>query len=97
MSLSSQTDVTPNKKQRRGIVVPLTLWEVMKDSNLHLTTIRTVSSSCRCASDYTNHLFVFLYSANMIKVIHIGFSELFLLTRLQRFHQCLHRRFFIPM
>nr|DAQ65895.1 MAG TPA: hypothetical protein [Bacteriophage sp.] len=26
-----------------------------------------------------------------------GFSELFLLTRLQRFHQCLHRRFFIPM
>lgn len=57
MSLSSQTDVTPNKKQRRGIVVPLTLWEVMKDSNLHLTTIRTVSSSCRCASDYTNHLF----------------------------------------
>lgn len=97
MSLSSQTDVTPNKKQRRGIVVPLTLWEVMKDSNLHLTTIRTVSSSCRGASDYTNHLFVFLYSANMIKVIHIGFSELFLLTRLQRFHQCLHRRFFIPM
>lgn len=97
MSLSSQTDVTPNKKQRRGIVVPLTLWEVMKDSNLHLTTTRTVSSSCRCASDYTNHLFVFLYSANMIKVIHIGFSELFLLTRLQRFHQCLHRRFFIPM
>lgn len=40
MSLSSQTDVTPNKKQRRGIVVPLTksksnLWEVMNDSNLH--------------------------------------------------------------
>ena len=31
--------------------------EAMKDSNLHLTTIRTVSSSCRCASDYTNHLF----------------------------------------
>ena len=26
-----------------------------------------------------------LYSANMIKVIHIGFSELSMLTRLQRF------------
>ena len=62
MSLSSQTSNTLNKNQRRGIIIPLTesksnLLEVMKDSNLHLTTIRTVSSSCRCASDYTNHLF----------------------------------------
>lgn len=45
MSLSSQTDVTPNKKQRRGIVVPLTksksnLWEAARDSNPHFTTIR---------------------------------------------------------
>ena len=100
MSLSSQTDVTPNKKQRRGIVVPLTksksnLWEVMKDSNLHLTTIRTVSSSCRCASDYTNHLFDFIMNEQFS--LHFGFSGLFLPTRLQRFHQCLHRRFFIPM
>ena len=38
-----------------------------------------------------------LYSANMIKVIHIGFSELSLLTRLQRFRQCLHRQFFVPV
>ena len=30
--------------------------ETMKDSNLHITTIRTVSSSCRCASIYTNRL-----------------------------------------
>lgn len=40
MNLSSQTDVTPNKKQRRGIVVPLTksksnLWEMKRDSNPH--------------------------------------------------------------
>lgn len=39
-SLSSQTDVTPNKKQRRGIIVPLTksksnLWEMKRDSNPH--------------------------------------------------------------
>lgn len=34
--------------------------EAMKDSNLHLTTIRTVSSSCRCASIYTNRLFDFI-------------------------------------
>ena len=32
----------------------------MEDSNLHLTTIRTVSSSCRCASNYTSLLFVFI-------------------------------------
>ena len=62
MSLSSQTDVTPNKKQRRCIVVPLTksksnLWETTRDSNPHLTTIRTVSSSCRSASNYTSRLF----------------------------------------
>ena len=30
--------------------------ETMKDSNLHLTTIRTVSSSCRRASGYTSLL-----------------------------------------
>lgn len=34
--------------------------ETMKDSNLHLTTIRTVSSSCRCASIYTNRLSLIL-------------------------------------
>ena len=34
--------------------------EAMKDSNPHLTTIRTVSSSCRCASNYTSLLFVFI-------------------------------------
>lgn len=62
MSLSSQTSNTLNKKQRRGIVVPLTksksnLWETTRDSNPHLTTIRTVSSSCRSASNYTSRLF----------------------------------------
>ena len=31
--------------------------EETEDSNPHLTTIRTVSSSCRCASNYTSLLF----------------------------------------
>ena len=34
--------------------------EETEDSNPHLTTIRTVSSSCRCASNYTSLLFVFI-------------------------------------
>ena len=55
----------------------------MKDSNLHLTTIRTVLSSCRCASDYTNHLFDFIMNEQFS--LHFGFSELFLLTRLNIF------------
>lgn len=62
MSLSSQTSNTLNKKQRRGIVMPPTkfksnLWEETRDSNPHFTTIRTVSSSCRCATIYTSLLF----------------------------------------
>ena len=36
------------------------LLEETEDSNPHLTTIRTVSSSCRCASNYTSLLFVFI-------------------------------------
>lgn len=55
----------------------------MEDSNLHLTTIRTVSSSCRCASNYTNHLFDFVMNEQFS--LNIGFSELFLLTRLNIF------------
>ena len=69
--------------------------EETEDSNPHITTIRTVSSSCRCASNYTSLLFDFIMNEQFS--LHIGFSELSLLTRLQRFHQCLHRRFFIPM
>lgn len=57
--------------------------ETMKDSNLHLTTIRTVSSSCRCASIYTNRLFDFIMNEQFS--LHFGFSELFLLTRLNIF------------
>ena len=34
--------------------------EETEDSDPHLTTIRTVSSSCRCASIYTNRLFDFI-------------------------------------
>lgn len=54
----------------------------MRNSNPHLTTIRTVSSSCRCASIYTNRLFDFIMNSNSPI---IGFSELFLLTRLNIF------------
>lgn len=46
-------------------------------------TIRTVSSSCRRASGYTSLLWVVIW---MMKINHLlGFSELFLLTRLQPF------------
>ena len=38
-----------------------------------------------CFQLHQSPLCLFLYSANMIKVIHIGFSELFLLTRLNIF------------
>lgn len=34
--------------------------EETEDSNPHLTTIRTVSSRCRCASNYTSLLFDFI-------------------------------------
>ena len=55
----------------------------MRNSNPHLTTIRTVSSSCRCASIYTNRLFDFIMNEQFS--LHFGFSELFLLTRLNIF------------
>ena len=32
--------------------------EILSDSNQYFTTIRTVSSSCRCATIYTKYLFV---------------------------------------
>ena len=55
----------------------------MRNSNPHLTTIRTVSSSCRCASICTNRLFDFIMNEQFS--LHFGFSELFLLTRLNIF------------
>lgn len=61
MSLSSQTEVTPNKNSVEASLPPTksksNLWEETRDSNPHFTTIRTVSSSCRCASNYTSLLF----------------------------------------
>lgn len=50
-----------NINRMKQIIIYL---ETMKDSNLHLTTIRTVSSSCRCASIYTNRLSLILLWMN---------------------------------
>lgn len=49
--------------------------EETEDSNPHLTTIRTVSSSCRCASNYTSLLFDFYHEWAILTSF--GFSELF--------------------
>lgn len=49
--------------------------EETEDSNPHLTTIRTVSSSCRCASNYTCLLFDFYHEWAILTSF--GFSELF--------------------
>ena len=35
--------------------------EILSDSNQYFTTIRTVSSSCRCASNYTSLIFDFYH------------------------------------
>ena len=59
-----------------------------------LAMIRLVSFCYRCASVT---LLTSGYIMNEQNPISFGFSELFLLTRLQRFQQCLHRRFFIPV
>lgn len=49
--------------------------EETEDSNPHLTTIRTVSSSCRCASNYTSLLWVVIW---MMKINHLfGFFRTF--------------------
>ena len=49
--------------------------EETEDSNPHLTTIRTVSSSCRCASNYTSPLWVVIW---MMKINHLfGFFRTF--------------------
>lgn len=47
--------------------------EEMEDSNPHLTTIRTVSSSCRCASNYTSLLFVFIMNEQFS--LHLDFQS----------------------
>lgn len=47
--------------------------EAMNDSNPHLTTIRTVSSSCRCASIYTNRLFAFIMNVQFS--LHLDFQS----------------------
>lgn len=44
-----------------------------EDSNPHLTTIRTVSSSCRCASNYTSLLFVFIMNEQFS--LHLDFQS----------------------
>lgn len=47
--------------------------EETEDSNPHLTTIRTVSSSCRCASNYTSLLFVFIMNEQFS--LHLDFQS----------------------
>lgn len=47
--------------------------EETEDSNPHLTTIRTVSSSCRCASNYTSLLFVLIMNEQFS--LHLDFQS----------------------
>ena len=100
MSLSSQTEVTPNKNSVEASLClqpnPKVICGKRRGTRTPINDDKNGIFQLSLCFHYTNLLFVFI-CANMIKVIHIGFSELSLLTRLQRFHQCLHRRFFIPM
>ena len=89
MNLSSQTSNTLNKKQRRGtLCLQLNPKSIIYGRWRGTRTPtnddkKSVSSSCRRASGYTSLLWVVIW---MMKINHLlGFSELFLLTRLQPF------------
>lgn len=51
------------------------LWEATRDSNPHFTTIRTVSSSCRCATIYTSRFFVFICANMSLKPFTLDFRS----------------------
>lgn len=69
--------------------------EETEDSNPHLTTIRTVSSSCRRASITPVSSLIFIMNEQFS--LHLDFQNFSMFTRLQRFEQCLHRQFFVPV